>query len=208
MSYGTNAPVGFKAYGTSSSSLLNGALSNYSILSGYATAIYSGDPVAPLATGGIGIGVAGAGVQGIFQGVVYVDASNFTQWSPYWPAATATFGTAPANAFVIDDPAIEFSIQVGTSNAGTHTASAVLTDMNLNADFVIAAGSIRGGVSATFLDLATVAVTATLNCKILRLEPDVRNAYGDISVGVPRYNNVIVTLNNHKLKGGTGTVGI
>lgn len=197
MSYGTNAPFGFRVYGTSSSSTLNGALSNYSILSTYATAIYSGDPVAPLNTGGIGIGVAGAAVQGIFLGVIYVDLTNTTQWSPYWPAATATFNSTPASAFVVDDPNVEFTVQVGTSNAGTHTAAAVLTDMNYNANFVIAAGSIHGGNSASYLDLATRDVTAALNCKILRLEPDVRNAYAVL------YNNVIVTLNNHVLKAGT-----
>jgi len=206
MSYGTNAPFGFKVYGTSSSSLLNGSLANYSILSAYGTAIYSGDPVSPLNTGGIGIGVPGGAVQGIFMGVVYVDVNNITQWSPYWPAATATFNATPAGAFVVDDPSIQFTVQVGTTNAVAHSASAVLTDMNLNADFVIGVGSIRGGVSASYLDLSTVAAPAALNCKILRLEADPRNAYGDISPGVPRYNNVIVTLNNHVLKSGTAGV--
>lgn len=205
MSYGTNAPSGFRVYGTSSSSLLNGSLSNYSILSGYNTAIFSGDPVAPLNTGGIGIGVAGAGVQGVFQGVTWVDVNNLTQWSPYWPAGTVTFGTnpneIPAQALVVDDPAIEFSIQSGSS-AGAHVASVTQTDINLNADFVIQAGSTRGGVSATYLDMDTAAVGATLSCKILRLEPDVRNRYGLL------YNNAIVVFNNHKLKGGTGTAGI
>lgn len=205
MSYGTNAPSGFKAYGTSSSSLLNGSLSNYSILSGYNTAIYSGDPVAPLNTGGIGIGVAGAGIQGIFQGVTWVDVNNLTQWSPYWPAGTVTFGAnpnqIPAQAFVIDDPAIEFSIQSG-SVAAAHVASVTQTDINLNANFVVQAGSVRGGVSATYLDMDSAAVTATLSCKILRLEPDVRNAYGVL------YNNAIVVINNHVLKGGTGTLGL
>jgi hypothetical protein len=199
MSYGTNAPVGFKVYGTSSSSTLNGALSNYSILSSYATAIYSGDPVAPLATGGIGIGVAGAAVQGVFQGVVYVDTNNVTQWAAYWPAATVTSNAAPANAFVVDDPNVEFSIQVGSSAAG-HVASVTQADLNLNANFVIAAGSARGGVSATYLDMDTVNTTVTLNCKILRLEADPRNYFGYL------YNNAIVTLNNHVLK--PGTVGI
>lgn len=201
MSYGINAPFGFRVYGTSSSSLLNGALSNYSILSAYNSAIFSGDPVAPLATGGIGIGIAGAGIQGVFQGVTWVDVNNLTQWSPYWPAGTVTFGAAPAQAFVVDDPAVEFSIQVGSSGAA-QPATVALGDINLNADFVIQAGNTRGGVSATYLDMDTKAATATLTCKILRLEPDIRNAYGIL------YNNAIVVINNHKLKGGTGTVGI
>lgn len=204
MSYGANAPQGFRTYITSSGSPLNGALSTYPILSAYGTGIFTGDPVAPLANGTIGIGVAGAGVYGIFQGVTYYDANNVLNFAPYWAAGTALFGgaAATASALVIDDPAVEFSIQVDTSNAGVHLASLAQTDLNDNANFVIAAGSTRNGLSATYLDAATIAHTATLNCKLLRLESDPRNRFGIL------YPNVIVTLNNHILKGGTGTLGV
>jgi hypothetical protein len=193
MSYGTNAPQGFRVYVTSSSSTLNGALSNYSILDNYATSIFSGDPVALLATGGIGIGVAGAAVIGIFQGVIYTDLNNVTQWSPYWSANTRTFQGRPASAFVVDDPNVEFSIQSSTT--------VNLADLNANANFAIGAGNTRGGLSTTYLDMATLATgNAALNCKLLRLEDDPRNGYG------VAFNNVIVTLNNHSLK--PGTVGV
>lgn len=193
MAYGTDAPQGFRVYVTSSSSTLNGALSNYSILSGYNAAIFSGDPVKTLATGGIGIGIAGSAVRGIFQGCIYVDGKNVTQWSPYWPAGTVTFQTRPAQAFVIDDPNIEFSIQTSTT--------CDLADINANANFAIGAGNTSYGLSTTVLDMATLATgDAALNCKLIRLEDDPRNAYG------VDFNNVIVTLNNHELK--PGTVGI
>jgi len=193
MSYGTDAPQGFRVYVTASSSCLNGALSNYSIIDNYATSIFSGDPVAVLGTGGIGIGVAGAAVRGVFMGVIYTDLNNFTQWSPWWPANTRTFAGRSAKAFVIDDPNIEFSIQTSTTCNEA--------DLNNNANFVIGAGNTRNGISTTALNMGSLGNTATLNCKLIRLEDDPRNAFG------VAFNNVIVTLNNHDLKS-TGTAGV
>jgi len=197
---GTNAPQGFKP-----SSYLGGTwsgqLSNYSILSTYATAIYSGDPTITLASGGIGIGVAGSGVLGIFQGVKWTDSTGNAQFAPYWTASTVTFGSEPATALIVDDLKVEFDIQCGTSNSGTHTASVVQTDINRNANFVIAAGSTVTGQTGTYLDLATLDTTATLNAKLLRLTPVPGNDFGVL------YNNVTVLLNNAQLAGGTGTAG-
>jgi hypothetical protein len=210
MSYGTNAPQGFQDDHTVAGSLLNSALSTYPILSAYATSIFTGDPVVFLANGTIGLGVGGAAgeaVTGVFKGVIYVDTTNTTVYAPYWTGGTALLGGAAstAAAFVIDDPNVEFNIQVNTTNAGVHTATVNQTDLNLNANFVIGAGSTRSGQSATFLDAATIAATATFDCKILRLVPIITptpNVFGLL------FNNVIVKFNNHVLNGGTGTLGV
>lgn len=205
MSYGINAPQGFQDAITLSGSLLNGALSIYPIASTYGSSIFSGDPVLPLADGTIGIAVGGAGgesIQGIFKGVFYPDSNGVQQYFPYWAANTAVFLNQVASAFVIDDPSVEFNIQAGTTNTGVHTAQVSQADLNANANFVIAAGSTRSGQSATYLDMATLANTATLDCKLLRLAPVPNNVFGLL------YNNVIVRINNHRLSGGTGTLGV
>lgn len=217
MSYGQNSPQGFVETIPLTGATWNTATALYPIKSGYATAIYTGDPVAPLTGGGnngyIGIGTAGSGIYGVFKGVKYLDGvSNIRQFLPYWPANATTQGSVNAEALIMDDPNVEFNIQVGTSNAGTHTATVNQADLNKNANFVIAAGSTSSGVSGTYLDMATLATTATLSCKLLRLAP-VANA-GANTIGLPNqdygvlYNNVIVTFNNHIHKGGTGTAGV
>lgn len=196
MSYGTNAPQGFQPSVTYTGATWSGQQSNYLITSGYSTSIFTGDPVAPLADGTIGIGVAGSAVLGVFQGCTYPDSNGIYQFFPYWLANAVVFGTpaGPANAFVLDDPAIEFNIQTSTS--------LVLVDVWQNANFAIAAGSTRTGQSGTYLDMATKNTTATLNCKIIGLTPVVGNTFG------LAFNNALVTLNNHVLKGGTGTSGV
>jgi hypothetical protein len=73
-------------------------------------------------------------------------------------------------------------------------------------------GNIPGGQSAFYLDVSTIADTATLPLKILDLESSViptqafYSANGVILTGV--FNNVLVLINNHYYKGGTGTLGV
>jgi hypothetical protein len=224
MSYGTDAAQGFVERIPLTGATWNTATTVYPIKSGYATAIYTGDPVQPLNDGTIGravpsVSAAGnLGVIGVFKGVIYTDATNVKQFLAYWPAATATLGLVDAEAYVIDDPNVEFDIQAGTSNAGAHTATINQTDINLNADFAydaVTAGSTRSGISRTYLNMATAATTATLNCRILRLTPVADGAPGGTNpAGLPHntfgtlYNNAIVTFNNHVLKGGQGTAGV
>lgn len=206
MSYGTNAPQGFQPNYSLTGATWQQQTSFYDIISAYGTAIYTGDPVAPQASGGIGIGVAGTGVLGVFQGCIYQSSTGVQTYSPYWVAGTVTFASRNAQALVMDDPTVEFNIQVGTTNAGTHPATVNQADLFLNANFVIVAGSTASGQSATYLDMATASAanpaSATLSCKLLRLTAIPGNVFGLL------YNNVIVTFNNQVLKGGTGTLGV
>jgi len=210
MSFGINAPEGFVENVSQLSATANSKSKDYEIQSGYATSIFKGDPVCM--TGGyINRGADGTSnaVCGVFIGAFYKDATGIHQWVPYWPANTVTFAD-PATAFILDDPFVEFSIQAGTTNAGTHLATFDRTDLDKNANFVLGAGNTSNGKSTTYLDMATAALTATLNCKILSLtkgfsaEPSIpyQNTLGQL------YNNANVIFNNHKYKGGTGTAGI
>jgi len=199
MTYNVNAPRGlqrvYNVFGAA-----NTPDTTYPIASGYATAIFKGDPVTLLADGTIGIGVAGAAIIGVFQGVKYTNASGIPVNSPNWVASTATLGAVAAQALVTDDPMAVFTIQEtdASGNAGTALA---LADVNLNANFRVGSGIAALGLSTTSLNNASEATTATLNLKILGLDTYPNNAVGSFA-------NWFVRINNHITSGGTGTAGV
>lgn len=202
MSYGNNAPQGFQPNYSSSSSTWNGQTSDYNILSTTAGSIFTGDPVTFDGLGGIKIGVTGAAVLGVFQGVIYTSSTGEQTYRPYWVGGTVLFPNSTAIASVIDDPAVEFNIQAGTSAAPPAAGSIAQTNIGDNVNFLIGTGSTSTGQSGAFLDMTTAGAGTTLNCKIVRLTAIPGNVYA------LAFNNAIVTFNNHILKGGTGTAGI
>jgi hypothetical protein len=94
-----------------------------------------------------------------------------------------------------DDPMQEF---VAQTDNGTGTATAQ-TCMNLNVNFV--AGAPSSGRSIAEIDESSATTTATLPLRIVRLSEELNNALGE-------FNRLVVRINAHKAKGGTGTVGV
>ena len=85
----------------------------YWIQSGYSTSIYTGDAVL-LSGGYLGLGLQDSALLvGIFAGCEFLDASGVpgARFSPYWPASTATTGSADVIAWVYDDPYTIFGVQ-------------------------------------------------------------------------------------------------
>lgn len=198
MAYNTNAPFGLKPLMRADGTPYTDTIRTYPIASGYSTSIFTGDPVAALADGTIGIGVAGSTIRGVFMGVKYYDSLNVFKFSPYWPASTTVYtGTVP-EAIVCDDPNVIFTIQEtdGSGAAGTPLA---LADRNLNANFRVGTGSTATGLSGASINNATEAVTSTLNLKIIGLDPHPGNAVGSFA-------NWLVMINNHDYR--TGTAGV
>lgn len=195
MSYGTNAPQGFQPQQHADGSVWNEQLSPYKISDSYATSLFKGDPVT-LGSGYLAIGVAGSAIMGVFWGCKYINTTGTYIFSPYWPASTATFASAGADAFVVDDTTVLYNIQL--SGAGITQAN-----IGSNANFVAGAGSTVTGQSGYALDSTTVATgNATRNCKIRALTPNPNNVFGG------NYNNALVSINNDIYNGGTGTVGV
>ena len=198
MTYGTNAPNGFQIKRKLDGSAWTGQLTSYAIASAYNTAIYSGDPVAALADGTIGIGVAGTFIRGIFYGCKYTDTSGNVVNSQYWPASTTVLtGTIPY-ALVCDDPNVVYSVQE-TNGSGVAGTPLALADRNLNINFYIQAGNAATGQSKTTIDNSTEANTPTLNCRIIDLDPQPGNVVG-------AFANWLVTINNSDFKYGTSGV--
>lgn len=237
MSYGNNqnSPVGFKPVLYQNGALWTGQEGEYHVASGYNTSLFEGDPVTSLANGTIGIGVAGAAIIGVFQGVTYIDTTGQPIYQNFWLANTATQSAVDAIAKVVDDPNVLFDIQISTINNQPGPANPVAlaqTNITQNANFAVATaansfnptvapnpvsyaanpqgGNTSTGISAYFLDYNTLGNGATLNCKILRLTPTAGNipSAGGTASGTLNFNNALVLINNHILKGGTGTAGV
>ena len=199
MAYGTNAPNGLRPVKKLDGSAWTGQTNSYPIASAYGTSIFKGDPVTILADGTLGIGVAGAACVGVFWGCQYIPSTGgLPVNSPNWVASTATQNSATALAYVIDDPDVIFSIQE-TNGAGAAGTPVALADVGLNANFAVGTGSTATGNSGASLDNTTENTTATLNLKILGLDPYPGNAVGSFA-------NWLVSLQNHRFR--TGVAGV
>lgn len=219
MSYGTNAPFGFQPRQYLNGSLWTGQQSEYLIngnlngtLASYATNIYTGDLVKLAVDGTIQLAAVGDPSIGVFFGCKYFDSSNTLVFKPYWPASTATYAGSNPVAFVIDDPDVLFSAQVlgtgtvtgniNTINIGLNGNGTYQSELNYNYNIAIGTGNTLSGNSGATANLATQATTATLQLKLVRLEPRIGNTFG------LTFNNGLFLINNHIYKGGTGTAGI
>lgn len=194
---GTNTPQGLQPRVYQNGANWSGQLNQYPIASGYATNLFSGDPITLLSNGTIGIGVAGSAIVGVFMGCFYQDSTGNWQYSQYWTANTATWnpggsGNVNAQAFVVDDPNVLFDIQCVGTGAITNSANTIKqADINYNYNFHSGNGSTGSGQSGFYLDMTTQATTSTLNLKLVRLSPNITNAFGVL------YNNGLVRINNH-----------
>jgi len=224
MAYGnaTNTPFGFRPSQYINGSTWTGQMSPYLIASGYNTSLFTGDLVTFTNDGTITRAVAGTNaVCGVFQGVQYIDANGVFQNLPYWAANTVTQGTNYATALVVDDPNVLFDVQASNTQNVAPTSATVsviqvvggTTSLFNNANFGLAGGGGAGitnptggstitGQSAMYLDINSLGIGATQQLKIIRFTPVPGNISGVL------YNNVLVSLNNHVLRGGTGTAGV
>lgn len=194
MSYGTNAPKGLQPVRMLDGSAWTGALNSYQIVTTYATALYTGDPVTIGTSGYLEVGVAGSPIVGVFAGVKWTDSSGRARFESYWPGNPGVLTGSTVEALVIDDPNVVFTIQE-TSGTGTAGTPLALADRGLNANFLYTAGTAATGQSAVSLNNATEADTSSLNLKILQLDPTPGNAVG-------AFANWLVVINNHLYKAG------
>ncbi len=226
MSYGINAPWGLKPSQYLNGTTWSGQLSEYQIKSGYATSLFTNDPVTQLADGTIGIGVAASSatvgpIIGSFQGVKYMDAQGVFQYSAYWPGGTVTQGAVNAVALVADDYNLLYDMQVATATGTPGPVAAptlAAADLGQNINFSIVAntynavggvtpapntgaGNTRTGQSGYYLDYGSINTTSYLNFKIIRFTPYPGNEPGLI------FNNALVLINNGLYKS-VGTQGV
>lgn len=151
--------------------------------SGYAAAIYQGDPVTELA------GVLNGPASGITPGTtLYRGVSLDTSLASIGQGGVSL---NPA-MLVVDSPAAIFETQEDNSGA----ANLVQAKMGYNANLTTTAGDATLKRSKVQVSGTSIAVTATLDVRVERLVADPTNAYG-------AYGRVEVRFNKH-----LGTAGV
>ena len=146
-----------------------------------------GVPSITLATGGTGNQVLGAFMAaGLVEGGPYVDPTNLNT------VVVAAGHTAGYYAYVLDDPYIIWEIQEASDSARL-----AATDVGNNANLVT--GTNNGYVSGWMLSEIGLAVTATLQLRLLGLVRRGNNAFG-------QYAKWLCLINNHCYRAGVAGV--
>ena len=182
---------GLRPYRKLDGTPLVGAQNRYTIASGYATAIYQGDLVEPLGTGNIqkhGANTSDA-VVGVFNGVFYTDpTTQKPTFKNFYPGGIAA---DDITAFVIDDPDAVFLVDAD--------AAFTRADLYKNYSVTTTTGVTATGISKAQLDVSVSGVTATFAIQAIDISQDPDNS--DTSNANA---NVLVRINNHFYRSGTG----
>ena len=173
----------------------NGGQTQYSIGDTQGTAIFTGDPVKYKSDGTVEVATAGDPVVGVFGGCFYTDpTTSKPTWSPYFPASLAP---GDAKAFIWDNPMQTFIVQQDSV-----VSNLLAANLNENANLIFNAGNTTTGVSGVEIDSSSADVTAALQVRLI-------DFYATPSNNTTANNSVfVVKINNHKLMGGTGTLGV
>ena len=182
---------GLRPYRKLDGTPLVGAQNRYTIASNYATAIYQGDLVQPTAAGNIERHTAGNStpVVGVFNGVFYTDPT--TQKPTYKNFYPGSIVASDITAFVVDDPDAVFLMD----------ADEAFTRANLFANYSVSntTGVTQTGISKVQLDVSATGTAATFVVQAIDISQDPENSdTGSANA------NVLVRINNHFFRSGTG----
>jgi hypothetical protein len=184
---------GLRPYRKLDGTPLVGAQNRYTIKPGYGTAIYQGDMVVPVSTGNIERHTAGnaAAVVGVFNGVFYNDpTTQKPTYKNYYPGGiTPTQGDI--TAFVVDDPDAVF-----LSDAD---AAFTRADLFKNYSVTNTTGVTQTGISKVQLDVSASGIASTFAVQAIDISQDPDNSDTSVSNA-----NILVRINNHFFRSGTG----
>ena len=182
---------GLRPYRKLDGTPLVGAQNRYTIASGYATAIYQGDLVQPTAAGNIERHTANTSdaVVGVFNGCFYTDpTTSKPTYKNYYPGSISA---SDITAFVVDDPDAVFLID----------ADEAFTRANLFANYSVTntTGVTQTGISKVQLDVSATGTAATFVVQAIDISQDPDNSDTATSNA-----NILVRINNHFYRSGTG----
>jgi hypothetical protein len=160
-------PFGFRSFGHQDGSAPTMGFEKFTINSSYATAIYSGDPVAlSTASGFEGTLATGSTLNGtnknvgVFWGCEYYNSNvQKVVWSPYFPASVGS--SSPCTAFVISDPEMTFVVQAST----TSVVGASLTGQNIG--WAVGTGNATSGQSGAYVLSSAAGATSSYQWRIV-----------------------------------------
>ena len=182
---------GLRPYRKLDGTPLVGAQNRYTIASGYATAIFQGDMVIPVAGGNVERypGNTSTAVVGVFNGVFYTDpTTQKPTFKNYYPGGVAA---SDITAFVVDDPDAVFLIDADATFARA--------DLFQNYSLTAVSGNIKTGNSLQQLDVSESGTNATFIVQAIDISQDPDNS--DTSSANA---NILVRINNHFYRSGTG----
>ena len=172
---------------------LVGAQNRYTIKANYGTAIYQGDLVIPTSTGNIErhTGHTSDAVVGVFNGVFYNDpTTQKPTFSNYYPGSINP-SEGNITAFVVDDPDAVFLVDAD--------AAFTRADLFKNYSVTTAGGVTQTGISSVQLDVSQSGTTATFAVQAIDISQDPDNSDTTTSNA-----NILVRINNHFYRSGTG----
>lgn len=193
----TSAPTGLTPRRYRNGSPWMGAVRTYYVPATDATALYIGDPViiagSADANGVPTVTRATAASAGRITGVVVGlrPGGNNTLIPPKYRAASVA-----EYVLVADDPHLLFEAQ--EDSVGGALAA---TSVGLNVDLIAGTGDAYSGYSGWMLDSSTAAVTATLQMRIVELQPRPDNEIGN-------YAKWLVAINLPTETGAAGATGV
>jgi hypothetical protein len=182
---------GLRPYRKLDGTPLVGAQNRYTIASGYATAIFQGDMVIPVTGGNVERypGNTSTAVVGVFNGVFYTDpTTQKPTFKNYYPGGVAA---SDITAFVVDDPDAVFLIDADATFARA--------DLFQNYSLTAVSGNIKTGNSLQQLDVSESGTNATFIVQAIDISQDPDNS--DTSSANA---NILVRINNHFYRSGTG----
>ena len=182
---------GLRPYRKLDGTPLVGAQNRYTIASGYASAIFQGEMVEPLGTGNIqrhGPNTSDA-VVGVFNGCFYTDpTTQKPTYSNFYPGSIVA---SDITAFIVDDPDAVFLMDADATFARA--------DLFKNYSVTNTTGVTQTGMSKAQLDVSVSGVASTFAVQAIDISQDPENS--DTSSANA---NILVRINNHFYRSGTG----
>jgi hypothetical protein len=194
----SNTAYGLRPIGLVGNGVNSTGVTQYEIASNNTNAIYQYGIVVPLAAGVVDRAGDTAGgttpALGVLMGVEYVDSvSKKPVWLNYWPGSgsVSVDTNYPVKAFVADNPNQLFKVASDASLTDRATAQAAVF-ANASLGTSARTGSSENGSSNSALNVASIAVTATLPLRIVGIMDDEANS-DYTAAGIP----LIVRINAH-----------
>jgi hypothetical protein len=194
----SNTAYGLRPIGLVGNGVNSTGVTQYELASNNTNAIYQYGLVTPTAAGVIDYAGATNGgttpALGVLMGVEYVDSvSKKPVWINYWPGSgsVSVDTNYPVKAFVADNPNQLFKVASDASLTDRATAQAAVF-ANASLGTSARTGSSENGNSNSALNVASIAVTATLPLRIVGIMDDEANS-DYTAAGIP----LIVRINAH-----------
>jgi hypothetical protein len=197
----TSAPFGLRPWQGPGGSTPNYETEWVEIAYNDTTKIFRGDMVKQLATGYVAQWTAAtvaSQFRGVFWGCKYYSVSQKrTVWNKYWPGADVGTNAIVQAQIIPVSSGVPYKFIAQTANSNTTAVAVGIAAVGINADVSVGTGSTLSQQSASYVDINTFGVTATLPLRIVGIPTGYGNGFDPTTA----FNNVIVQANIYQETG-------